>query len=163
MDGFLEILYKVGAEPWSWAVVVLLAAWAGISLWKRMVCPIANGHAQLSAAEAIRDLNRKVRHPLSFLVVMVAGMVAAVVGLFGLSKADEGAGTLPFFLLAAGLFVILTLPVRMRIREAELRVRTATDEDGRQALARALRSEHHGLLQYEFGILALITLILVAF
>lgn len=163
MDGFLEILYKVGAEPWSWAVVVLLAAWAGVSLWKRIVCPIANGHANLTSADAIREMNRKVRHPLSFLVLMIGGMVAAVVGLFGLSKADEGAGTLPFFLLAAGLFVILTLPVRMRIREAELRVRAATNEEGRLALARSLRSEHHALLQYEFGILALIALILVAF
>lgn len=162
MDGFLDILLKVGSDPKGWIVVAVLAVWAGVSIYRVLRCPIANARTEISAEAAHRDLNRRIRHPLSYLLLMLAGMGIAVAGLFGLSNGDE-ASTIPFFMLAAGLFLILTLPVRMRIQESELRVIAATNPDSRSAFARALRHEHYALLQYELGILALFALILVVF
>ncbi|HEU0222287.1 MAG TPA: hypothetical protein VFR34_08800 [Paracoccaceae bacterium] len=162
MDGFLEILLKVGNDPKSWVVVALLGLWAGASLYRLVKCPIANARIKLSPESAHATLNRRIRHPLSYLVIMLLGMAVAVAGLIGLSKQDDGS-TLPFFMLAVGLFVILTLPVRMRIKDAELRVIAAQTEESRAVLAQTLRHEHRALLHYEFGILLLLALVLVMF
>jgi hypothetical protein len=162
MDGFLEILYKVGSEPWSWAVVAALALLAAGSVWRLVRCPIANLRVEVTPESASELLNKRIRHPLSFLVLMLGGMVAAVVGLFRLADPDDGS-VLAFFLLSLGLFVVLTLPVRMRIKDAELRVVAAADEARRAVYATTLRHEHRALLLYEFGILAFLALVLLAF
>ncbi|RMF36454.1 MAG: hypothetical protein D6754_11405 [Alphaproteobacteria bacterium] len=170
MHGFLDILVKVGSDWSSWIVVGILALWAGMSFYKKTICPIANCRFGPdcpkflpSPEEARGRLERADRRTMLFSLLMLLGVVLAVAGLFGLAQTGAERGTLSFFTLAVGLFLILTVPVRFQIRDNELRVLSATDPELRKALAYDLRLTHWRLLEYEFGILALLTTIIVAF
>ncbi|WP_118132659.1 hypothetical protein [Oceanicella sp. SM1341] len=165
MNGFLEVLQRVGATPASWAIIVIALIWASCSLVKLLICPIANCRmpvGEIAPEEAERQVNQRVRHPLSFLVLMLLGIGLAVAGLFGLAS-DLHRGTIAFFMLAVGLFLVLTLPMRQRIRDGELRVMAARDMEGRQLMSSNLRHEHRMLLCYEFGALSLLTLTVLLF
>jgi hypothetical protein len=163
MDGFLEIFIRVGSEPASWLVIGILGLWAGYSVMRLFICPYCNLRIGITAEQARSSLNKRVRHPLSYLFLMLLAMGIAVAGLFGLSAGEEGRGTLSFFLLATGLFLILTLPVRMRIKDAELRVIAAPSPDAQRLHALGLRQEHHTLIQYELGVFLMLVAVLVAF
>ncbi|QDL92939.1 hypothetical protein FDP22_14795 [Paroceanicella profunda] len=165
MNGFLEVLQKVGATQASWAIIVIALLWGCASLYRMLVCPIANCRPvtlDLPPEEAERQINQRVRHPLSFLVLMLLGIGLSVSGLFGLAS-DTHRGTIAFFMLVVGLFLILTLPMRQNIRDGELRVMAARDLQARQLMSSSLRHDHRQLLYYEFGGLSLLTLTVLLF
>lgn len=162
MNDFLDILVRVGSTPMSWGVLALMAAWAMVSVVKYVRCPLVGGRATISPADAETALQRRVRHPLAYLLAMLVGMGLAIAGLFGLAE-TESKGTLAFFFLAIGLYVILTMPVRLEIKDAEMRVVAAGSQEARSISTQGLRHTHRRLLQYEFGIVALFAAIVLLF
>lgn len=162
MHGFLDILTVVGQDPMSWGVVAILAASTAISLIRYYRCPVARLKITQSPEEAEALLEKKVRHPLSFAVVMIIGITMAIVGLFGLAN-PESAHPLKFLMLVAGLFVVLTWPLRYSIRDSEARVIASRTQEQRLLMQDGLLAVHRQLLSYEFGIIGVIVLTLVVF
>lgn len=162
MNSFIDILQRAGSAPAAWIVLGLLGVWTAVSLYRLFRCPIVNANARVTQEEARRRIGAKIRHPLSFLVLMLIGMVMAIIGLFDLSKPDQDP-TLGFLMLVTGLFLTSTLPVRERIKDAEYKVVTAAGDDAKSAQVLALRREHRQLLAYELGILVLLSVALIVF
>lgn len=162
MNTFLDVLIRVGSDPMAWAVLGLMAMVGGISLWRYMRCPLTKAKVPLSAEEARKRLDRKTSYPASYFLIMVAGIGLAVMGLFGLAKTDKE-GTVGFLLLAVGLYVILTLPVRLQIKDAELRVVAADEGEPRSIMALELRKTHRRLMSYEMSLVVLFFAVLVLF
>ncbi|MEM9049313.1 MAG: hypothetical protein AAGC92_11405 [Pseudomonadota bacterium] len=162
MTSFLDVLIRVGSDPMAWAVLAVMAIVAAGSLYKYWVCPLAKANVPYTTEEARSMLNRRVRHPVSYLLVMLLGMGFAIAGLFGLAKGDHKS-TLGFLSLAFGLYVILTLPVRLQIKDAELKVIASAEGEPRAIMAGELRQTHRRLMSYELVIFALFAAILLLF
>ncbi|GIX14339.1 MAG: hypothetical protein KatS3mg118_2298 [Paracoccaceae bacterium] len=162
MHGFLDVLSRVGADPMSWLVIAVLALWVAASAARFAMCRLAADRA--TPEDLARHARRRDgRHRGVFLAGMLGAMGLAIAGLFGLGDAEGPRATLSFFALALGLFLILTLPVRVEIREAEDRFVAAGNPEARSLVAASLRQAHRRLLAYEAGILGLLALIALMF
>ncbi|MEM9146277.1 MAG: hypothetical protein AAGC57_08775 [Pseudomonadota bacterium] len=153
MNMLIDELRAIAATPLSWGAVLLLMTFLLYSIYHRWACPLMHNKAEISATEAQEARDRPFSAGPRFGLFMIAGITAAVAGLSLI-----GEGTYPlvsFYLLVAGVFTIQTEPVRLQIREAELRVIASETIGGdvKQVALERLDTTHLWLIWLQFGIL----------
>ena len=157
MNGLMNIIDVIGADPmakWVVAALGLRALWTIIA-WRK--CPLARGTDALTPQQA-RDMRQQAfAHSWRFLLVMVTGIVLAVFGLFQL--AEHGAeAPLALFMLILGVYLFTTEPARHQVQDAERRVLETSDgpAEQRELSASLLRGSHFRLISIEVGIVAML-------
>jgi multisubunit Na+/H+ antiporter MnhB subunit len=146
LTGLDNILDVVGHHPLARVAVGLMAARALLTLWawRRCRARLADGPPQ-ETLEAIESRRQALwRHSARFLVIMLAGIGLAVIGLFRLAEAGDGAAP-AFLMLALGMYLFMTEPARLQIADAEDRAAAAAlgGEQEPQEVARAILRDAH--------------------
>lgn len=152
MDGLANILGVIGDDPLTRWLLLAMALRTGWSLicWRR--CPSQNVRISNEALEAIEARRQALwRHSARFLVVMIAGIVLAIAGLYQLAMKGDGA-PVAMIMLVGGMYLFMTEPVRQTIADAEDRVHTTGirgDSDAHAAALSMLRGSHTYLVAIE--------------
>ena len=152
MNGLSNILDVIGQDPLTRWLLLAMAIRTGWSLicWRR--CPSARMKLTNEALEAIEARRQALwRHSARFLVVMLAGIVLAVAGLYQLSRAGDGA-PVALIMLVGGMYLFMTEPVRRSIADSEERVHATGlrgNADAHQAALAMLRGSHTYLVAIE--------------
>lgn len=153
MGGLENIFDVIGSHPyakWLALAFALRALWTLI-VWRR--CELLRRAAAAGAGDGSRTETLEVierrrqepwRHSARFLAVMVAGLGAAIYGLFKMAGAGEAAPH-ALVLLMGGMYLFLTEPIRHQITDAEDRLAAATRRGDPEAtaLARAMLNGNH--------------------
>ncbi|MEM9012253.1 MAG: hypothetical protein AAGE18_13570 [Pseudomonadota bacterium] len=163
----MVILERLSTHPVTWACFALLLLRLGLTVGKRAVCPLARGESQKIVNDDLRSqaqaaLQKGIRHPVSFLVIMLLGIGMAVGGLFKLARLED-AGIMPFAMFVIGIFIILTQPLREGIRDSEQRVIINSGTPKHDLAVDGLRASHRKLRMTEFGLIATLGAVLVIF
>jgi hypothetical protein len=159
----VETLRAVGENPYSWAIVGLIAAATLFSLYQFRTCPYLHRTRAIPPEESAASLDRPFIAGPRFVVVMLAGIAAILAGLTMLSH--EANPPLALLLIVLGVFAVQIEPALLQIREAVKRV-IAAQFQGPEAIAAAedrLRNAHIWLMMTSFTILIAVVLALVAF
>ncbi len=173
MDGLANILEVIGTDPMAkWVLLAfgLHALWSVVAYFRCPLCAASGRFQVRQRAAAIRKVDgleeATMGHDGSvsawrFLLVMVAGIVLAVMGLFKLAKygADAPIG---FFLLVLGVYLFTTEPARRQVAEAlrqALTVQPSAPPERKALSVAILRDSRRKLVAIEVG---LVTLMLAA-
>lgn len=171
MEGLANILEVIGSEPMAkWVLLAfgLHALWSVVAYFRCPLCSSSGKFGVRQRAASIRDKDMRMAEDGSFghdgsfnswrfLLVMLAGILLAVIGLFKLAKygADAPIG---FFMLILGVYLFTTEPARRQVAEA-LRYALSLDPSApseRKALGVALlRDSRRKLVAIEVGIVTL--------
>ena len=159
----LEEIKEISAAWEAWLVVGLLSlvALRSVVCWARCSRIVAQDSVSVEEAQAYLS-SRHISSP-RFAVAMLGGFAASVAGLVMLSFGIKPA--IALLLLASGIFLIQTEPVRLSVKESELRVIAAearSDEAAAAAMDR-LQSDHLRLITINVGIVAAFAAALLAF
>ena len=145
MNMLISELQALAADPWSWAVVALMAAFAIQSVGVLMMCPYVHGRAEITDAEVAAARDDGINPGPRFAMLMLAGVALVLAGLFMIAG-----GTAPKIALAAlvvGIVLIQTEPARLLIRHHKTRVIAHRDAapEVREGERDRLRSSHFQL------------------
>lgn len=163
MSMLIQTLHEAAANPYSWAIVGLIAAMALISVYKWRACPYLCRKKMISMDDSRRQLDRPFAAGPRFVVVMTAGIAAILIGLSLVSL--QVSPLLALLLIAAGVFTVQLEPALLRIQESVLRV-IAAQCQGPDAVAAAeerLRYSHIFLVVANSALLVSVILVLLAF
>jgi len=163
MNMLVDTLHAAGDNPYSWAIVGLIAAATLFSLYQFYTCPYLCRTRQISDEESAASLDRPFAAGPRFAVVMLAGIAAILAGLTMLSR--EANPPLALLLIVLGVFAVQIEPALLQIQEAVKRV-AAAHAQGPEAIAAAedrLRNAHIWLVMTSFTILIAVVLALLAF
>jgi hypothetical protein len=163
MNMLIETLQNVGANPYSWAVVALIAAVALFSLFHWLRCPYLRHTREITAADSQAEIERPFIAGPRFVLAMLAGIGAIFAGL-GMVL-HQLYPPLALLLIVVGVFAVQMTPALLHIRSAVARVITAQRE-GPEAVAAAeerLPYAHIGVVTTSFVILFAVVLALLAF
>lgn len=167
MEDFTSVLAQICASPLAWGFAALIAIKALISYTYLRRCPLANNRAaDISPDEAAKAMNRGYSVSPTFLPAMLGGIALAVGGLYAVNSVSDGAAAaLALGAMVAGVFFFTTEPARLAIRDGEMRVIAAGEDDTEQrALASDdLRASHYGRLRIEALIAAALFAVLYAY
>lgn len=153
MAGLANIFEVIGAHPfakWIVAIFALRALWT-MACWRRVAVAAPPSGESPERVEVRRQALW--RHSHRFLLVMVAGIALAIAGLFRLASAG-GDAPLSLLMLAVGIYLFQTEPVRQQIADAEDRATVAAargDADGLALALAMLRGSHLTLVMIEVG------------
>ncbi len=163
MRNLIETLQQASANPYSWAIVALIALVAVISLIKFRTCPYLRHTKEISAGESQSQIDRPFVAGPRFVIVMLAGILAILIGLSMVSK--QASPTLALLLIVLGVFAVQIEPALLRIRESVARLVAAQVQgpDQTAAAEERLRYAHIWLVTANIMILCSVVLALLAF
>ncbi|MEO0621148.1 MAG: hypothetical protein AAFU49_12745 [Pseudomonadota bacterium] len=153
MTMLIDELRQLAANPFTWASVPVLLAFLLYALYRRRCCPLLHRTLTITPEQARASADQPYTAGPRFALLMLVGIVATIASLKLI--ADGTYPTLAFYLLVAGVFVIQTEPVRLRLREAETRVIASElyDEDVREVAIDRLETNHLWLITIQVVIL----------
>ena len=163
MTALIETLHQASANPYAWAVVCLIALVAAISVYKWRTCPYLCHTADISQEQSQAQVDRPFVAGPRFVIVMLAGIAAMVVGLTLVSRQVYPA--LALLMIAVGVFAVQTEPALLQIRESVKRL-IAAQVQGLDQVAAAeerLRYAHLWLVTANITLLLAVILALLAF
>lgn len=163
MSMLIHTLQLASANPYSWAIVGLIAAVALFSVYKWRNCGYRCHTKAISLDESRRQLDRPFTAGPRFVIVMLAGITAILIGL-GLVSHQVNP-LLALLLIVAGVFAVHLEPAVLRIHEAAARVISAQCQ-GPGAVSAAeerLRYAHIWLVVANFALFIAAALVLLAF
>lgn len=160
MELLLTGLSALSTDWRAWAVAALVAMKAANSIYLYLHCPVLCGRAQHTEAEIEAARSYRFRPPLSYLFIMLAGIVLAVAGLYLLG--DSKYGPLALGMLVIGVFMFSTEPNRLAVQTAVNEVVATTGSAGdANILARdRLRSAHLARALIETTVVATVLIML---
>lgn len=163
MTALIETLQRASANPYAWVIVGLIALVAAISVYKWRTCPYLCGTIDIGQDESQARVDRPFVAGPRFVIVMLTGIAAMVVGLTLVSR--EVNPLLALLLIVVGVFAVQTEPAMLRIREATERLVAAQIQGPDQVAAAAerLRYAHIWLVTANFTLLLAVVLALLAF
>lgn len=163
MNMLIDELAMLGGNPWSWAVVGVIAIFALYSASLMLLCPYVHGRAEVSPADIQAARVDGFRAGPRFLVAMLGGVALTLTGLFMISQGIQPA--LALGALVAGVFIIQTEPRRLEIREFKSRVIAHWDAPVELAASQRdrLKAGHRTLTLTNFTLLAAMIAGLLAF
>jgi len=163
MSMLIKTLHEASANPYSWAIVGLIAVIVLFSIYSWRSCGYLCHTKEISLDESRRQLDRAFAAGPRFVVVMLAGIAAILIGLSLVSRQVNP--LLALLLIVAGVFAVHLEPAMLRIQESALRVISAQCQ-GPEAIASAeerLRYAHIWLVGANFALLIAVVLVLLAF
>ena len=163
MNMLIQTLHQASANPYSWAIAGLIAMVTLFSVYKWYACPYLCRTKAISPEESHQQLNRSFAAGPRFVVVMLGGIAAMLVGLSLVSR--EVYPLLALLLIAVGVFAVHLEPALLRLQDSALRVISAQCQ-GPEAIAAAedrLRYAHISLVGANFTLLGAVVLVLLAF
>ncbi|MEX2521000.1 MAG: hypothetical protein WD969_16900 [Paracoccaceae bacterium] len=160
MEMILTGLSELSTDWRAWAVAALVALKATSSIYLYLHCPVLCGRVHPSEAEIAAARDYRFRPPLSYLLIMLAGITLAVVGLYLLGDATYG--PLALGMLVVGVFMFSTEPNRLAVQGAVMEVIATTETGGdTNLLARdRLRGAHLSRALIETSIVATVLVML---
>jgi hypothetical protein len=163
MNMLIETLQQASANPYSWAIVGLIAAVWLFSVYKWRTCPYLCRTITISQDESHEQLDRPFVAGARFVVVMLAGITAIVAGL-GLVSHQVNP-PLALLLIVVGVFAVQIEPALLQIEESVARLVSAQCQgpDPVTAAEERLRHAHLWLVTANFTILVAVVLTLLAF
>jgi uncharacterized membrane protein YfcA len=163
MNMLIQTLQQASANPYSWAIVAMLALVTLYSIYKWRACPYLCHVKEISADESRAQHERPFVAGARFVVVMLVGIAAIVTGL-GL-VAHQINPPLALLLVVAGVFTVQIEPALLRIRESISRLVSAHYEgpDAITAAEERLSYAHLWLVTANVTLLAAVVLALLAF
>jgi hypothetical protein len=163
MNMLIQSLHQASANPYSWAIVGLIALVALFSVYRWRACGYLCHTKAISLEESRRQLDRPFNAGPRFVAVMLAGIAAILIGLSLVSRQVNP--PLALLLIVTGVFAVHLEPALLRIRESALRV-IAAQCQGPDAVAAAeerLRYAHLWLVTANFLLLISVVLVLLTF
>ncbi len=163
MDMLTRELVALANDPRAWFAVAGLGAITLHSIISYRLCPLIHNKANITPQAAREAVNARYAHSTRFLLLMLAGIAAALSGMAMIAM-----GTHPpiaLGLIAGGVFLIQTEPLRLNIRDRQLRV-VASQIEGPEAQASAvnrLRGEYSKLMLTNVALTAAVAIYLLAF
>lgn len=160
MELILTGLSALSTDWRAWAVAALVAMKAASSIYLYLRCPVLCGRVAPSDAEIRAAQAYRFRPPLSYLLIMLAGITLAVAGLYLLGDATYG--PLALGMLVIGVFMFSAEPNRLAVQSAIKEViATIGAEDDTHILARdRLRGAHLSRALIESSIVATVLVML---
>ncbi|MGD1925307.1 MAG: hypothetical protein ACFB03_14130 [Paracoccaceae bacterium] len=154
MNMLISELQMLAGDWRSWIVVALMALIAVHSIVYFFMCPYVNGRATISDTAVSEARGTQFKHGIRLGIMMVAGIVLTLAGLFMIAE-----GVKPAFALAAmvaGMVITQTEPTRSMIRENTQRVVALRDAEPlvREAAQNRLRGTHRELVMTNVALLA---------
>ncbi|MEM7269819.1 MAG: hypothetical protein AAF401_11265 [Pseudomonadota bacterium] len=128
MEMLLTNLSELGSNPFAWGVAALVVLKAGFTTAQTVFCPLAKGTANISAEASEVAQKTVFNPPLSFLFLVLFGMILAAGGLYML--ADLTYGAIALGVIVVGMFLILTEPARLQVVGAQTGVIATAQMDG---------------------------------
>lgn len=163
MNMLVDALHAAAANPYSWGVVGLIGATTLYSMYLLRTCPYLHRTRLISAEESESSLNRPFAAGPRFVVVMLAGIAAILIGLWMILR--EVNTQVALLIIVVGVFAVQVEPVLLNVQEAMKRV-SAAQRQGSEAIAAAedrLRDAYGWLLLTSLTILIAVVLALLAF
>lgn len=147
-------------RAWVVAALVSLKALASIVLYA--LCPVTNGRAEITAEMTAEAKAFRIQPPLSYLILMLAGIALAVGGLYMMN--DSQYGPLALGAMVIGVFLFITEPTRLFVNSAKQGVYAAAGDPEASVLARdRLRGAHLERALYEIAIAAAVLALMLLF
>lgn len=163
MTMLVDALHAAAVNPYSWAVVGLIALATLYSLYRLRTCSYLHRTRHISPEESEASLSRPFAAGPRFVIVMLAGITAILAGLWMILR--EVNPPVALLSIVLGVFAVQVEPALLQIQEAEKRV-VAAQLQGSEAIATAegrLRDAHVWLVMTSFTILIAVVLALLAF
>lgn len=163
MKMLVDTLHAASDNPYSWAIVGLIGAAAGVSLYKFWRCPYLCRTRVITPEESAASTIRPFAAGPRFVVIMLAGIGAILAGLTMLSA--ESNPPLALLLIVVGVFAVQLEPALLRVQDAVTRL-AAAQIQGAEAIADAedrLRTAHIWMSATSVMILVAVILVLLAF
>lgn len=163
MNMLIQTLHQASANPYSWAIVGLIALVTLLSVYKWRACPYLSRTKAISLDESHEQLNRTFVAGPRFVLVMLSGIAAILIGLTLVSRQVNP--LLALLLVVAGVFAVHLEPALLRVQDSALRVVSAQCQ-GPDAVSTAeerLRYAHIWLVGANFSLLVAVVLVLLAF
>jgi len=163
MEGLIGELAALASNPYAWIVVGGLALVAMHSLVSYLRCPLVHGTGDISPELARAAVDAERVHSTRYLVLMLLGIGLAVAGTAMVALSARPPVALG--MIAAGLFLTQTEPLRLNIHGHQLRVVAARIEDDtacETAIGR-LRGEYQRLVVTNTLLAAAVAIYLLAF
>lgn len=154
MEMIVRGLAELSRDPRAWAVAALVSLKAAHSIYLYLRCPVMRGVAEPTAEVIAAARAYRFRPTPRYLAMMLGGMALAIGGLYMINSAAYGA--LALGCLVLGVFIFMTEPHRLFVREAIMAVFATESEEGEaSALARdRLRGAHRARAATEALIVA---------
>lgn len=163
MTRLVDALHEAAVNPWSWAVVVLIAVATLVGLYQFRTCSHLHGTRTFSPEESQASLDRPFAAGPRFVVVMLAGIAAILAGLWMILR--EVNPPVALLTIVVGVFAVQIEPVLLQIQECAKRI-VAAQNQGPEAIAAAedrLRDAYVWLVMTSFTILIAVVAALLAF
>lgn len=163
MKNLIGTLQQASANPYSWVIVALIGLVAAISLYKFRNCPYLAGTKKISDSEIQAEVDQPFVAGARFVVIMLAGILAILIGLSMVSQ--QVTPILALLLIVLGVFAVQIEPALLRLRESVARVVVAQVQGPDQIAAarERLRYSHIWLVAANVMILFCVVLALLAF
>ncbi|MEM7544459.1 MAG: hypothetical protein AAF367_02900 [Pseudomonadota bacterium] len=154
MEMIVHSVSTLSSDWRAWIVAALVAAKAMHSLYISLRCPVMRGTATVTDEMIAEGREFKLKPPLSFLLIMLAGIGLAIGGLYMLNSATYGPRALGVMVI--GIFIFTTEPMRLVVNAMKMEVFGAVGKAGdAEFLARdQLRSAYRGRAVVELVIAA---------
>lgn len=162
MEHLINELMLLANDPRAWFAVAGLGAVAVHSIYTYLRCPLVHGQAHISPEQARAAIHGRHFHSPRYLLLMILGIALALVGM---AMVATGARTpIALGLVAGGLFLVQTEPLRLNIRDRQLRVVAAQIEDqsAQQTAIVRLKGEYRQLIVTNLVLTALVAVYLLA-
>lgn len=146
MERLIAELVLLASDPRAWFAVAGLGLIALHSLYIYLRCPLVHGTLRVTPEEARRAVHAERVHSTRYLLLMLTGIGLCLAGMAMVALSART--PLALGLVAAGLFLVQTEPLRLNIRDRQLRV-VAAQIEGESAVAAAvwrLRGEYRKLI-----------------
>lgn len=145
MERLIGELVSLAGDPRAWFVVAGLVAITGHSFYTYLRCPLVRGLDTIAPERARAAVHAERVHSTRYLVLMLLGIGLAVAGTAMIALSIRS--PLALVMIAAGLFLTQTEPVRLNIRDRQLRVVASEIEgpEAREAAIERLRTEYRHL------------------
>lgn len=163
MTALIETLQQASANPNAWVLVALIALVTAISVYKWRSCPYLGRTKNISQGESQAQVERPFVAGPRFVIVMLAGIAAMMIGLTLVSRGVTP--LLALLLIVVGVFAVQTEPALLQIRESVTRLIAAKVQGPDQVAAaeERLRYAHIWLVTANFTLLMAVILALLAF
>jgi len=163
MEALIADLRTLAANPYAWLVAGALGLLTLHSLVRYLRCPLVHRTATIAPEDARAAVEAERVHSPRHLALMVLGIALAVGGMAMVASSVRP--PLALALIAAGLFLTQTEPLRLNIRDRQLRVIAAEldSEAARHAAIERLRGEYHRLIAAHALLAVAVTLYILVF
>lgn len=163
MDMLIDELVSLANDPRAWFAVLGLALATAHAFWAYRTCPMSRADFSVTPEIARQTVHGARNHSPRFVALMLVGIVATVAGMAMISQGIKP--PIALGLIAGGLFLVQTEPLRMQIRDRELRVIAAQDqpEEVQKGELERLQREHQNLLLTNLGLTLAVAAYLLIF